>query len=421
MTDHRTPKFDFDATKEEYRLNWRETYKKMHAQCPVAYSDAHPEYGGTWVISDYDTVHMMSTDDETFEQRHDFPNGSTTFTGMALPPFEHRFIPMDIGYPEFKDYRRAIRQRFNLSTVRDQDARFRQIVNWCMDQHVEAGRMDVINDVAMKLVGLVIIELVGLPMEGWEDVCHAYHNAVAYTPGTPDGDKAYATIMRVSQQLREEFEDRKLNPRDDLLTDLAHAQIDGKPIDVDEAVDTCSLVLSGGSETTATLIAWSISWLAEHPEERHRLIGDDVLLDKACDEFLRWNPPNHVLCRNVTKDIEVNGIQFREGDRVQLSWAGANYDEKVFERPDEVIIDRFPNRHASFGFGGHRCLGLHHARGEFRAMMSEFLRRIPDYTVTSAVRYPKIDLSNGFFNMEIEFPPTPSENTPNPFEEATIA
>ncbi len=121
--------------------------------------------------------------------------------------------------------------------------------------------------------------------------------------------------------------------------------------------------------------------LDAHHELRQRLVDEPDLLIPATEEFLRFTSVNETLSRTVTKDVELGGQKLSRGDFLVLSWLSANFDEKVFERPDEVILDRAPNPHMAFGVGPHRCIGMHIARSLFEVMMREVLARIPDYVV----------------------------------------
>jgi cytochrome P450 len=167
------------------------------------------------------------------------------------------------------------------------------------------------------------------------------------------------------------------------------------------------LVIFGGVDTTTGLIGSALEWLARHPEERDRLREHPGLIPRATEEFLRYFSPVQALARTATRDCVVGGRQVRAGERLLLSWASANFDEDAFDRPDEVVLDRSPNRHQAFGVGIHRCLGSNYARVEFAVVLEEVLRRLPDYAIdgTAARRYPSIAVVNGWVTLPATFTP----------------
>jgi cytochrome P450 len=147
--------------------------------------------------------------------------------------------------------------------------------------------------------------------------------------------------------------------------------------------------------------------LGRNPDHRRRLAEDRDLLPFACEEFLRFYAPIPALSRTALEDVEVNGWRIRKGERVLLAYAGGNRDPEAFDEPDEVKLDRFPNKHVGFGAGMHRCLGSFLARMMWQVMIGEVLDRLPDYTlVEEGLRpYPSIGGVNGWINIPARFTP----------------
>ena len=136
-------------------------------------------------------------------------------------------------------------------------------------------------------------------------------------------------------------------------------------------------------------ISNTLLYLSEHPDVRQRLIDDPGLIPLAVEEFLRFEAPVHASSRTVTTDTEVGDQKISAGEKVYILWASANRDPDQFENPDEVILDRRPNRHLTFGVGGHRCLGAMLARMEMQIILEQVLRRIPDFYIDpDSVRHP---------------------------------
>ena len=181
--------------------------------------------------------------------------------------------------------------------------------------------------------------------------------------------------------MRETIAARRANPTDDIISYLVHQEVDGREIDDFEAFAMLELLLAGGVGTTASLVSQSLVWLARNTDVRQRLIDDPSLLDHAVEEFLRYFSPTQALARTVAKDTEFHGCPMKKGDRALLAWSSANRDEKLFENPDEIDIERWPNRHTAFGIGIHRCAGSHLGRYMSKTLISQVLERMPDYVV----------------------------------------
>ena len=185
----------------------------------------------------------------------------------------------------------------------------------------------------------------------------------------------------------------------------------------DELIGVLWNLIGGGLDTTTSLTSLSLYHLDAHHDLRRRLIEDAELLIPATEEFLRFTSVNETLSRTVTKDVELGGQQLKRGDFLILSWLSANFDEKVFDRPDEVILDRSPNPHMAFGVGSHRCIGMHIARSLFEVMMREVLTRIPEYVVDRpATRFYKGNPElAGVVTMPVTFPPGTPVGIDRPF------
>lgn len=210
--------------------------------------------------------------------------------------------------------------------------------------------------------------------------------------------------MWTIEQVAITVQQRKQEPRDDLISYLVHTPVDGpdgEPMGDGLVLENCVLMMAGGMDTTTGLLANAALYLHRNPDERRRLIDDPDLLPTAIEEFLRFYSPVQALARTVATDTTLHGEQLREGQRLLLSWASANRDETVFDRADEIVMDRKPNRHAAFGLGAHRCLGSHLARLQIGIVLGELLRRIPDYRILEdqAERYETIGIVNGWSTM----------------------
>ena len=185
--------------------------------------------------------------------------------------------------------------------------------------------------------------------------------------------------------------------------------VDDRPVTDDEVFAMVDLLLSGGVGTTASLVSNTVVWLYQNPAVRQDLIDHPEKMDRAIEEFLRFFSPTQGLARTVTTDVEFEGCPMKKGDRVLLSWASANRDPELFESPDELDIERWPNRHTAFGIGIHRCAGSHLGRAMARELLSQIINRMGDYVVDldALVPYPHQGTNNGWTSIPATFTPGP--------------
>jgi cytochrome P450 len=188
------------------------------------------------------------------------------------------------------------------------------------------------------------------------------------------GENIYAYFDRV-------LDERARQPREDLLSRLLEAEIDGDRLSRNELLDICFLMLLAGLDTVTATLGCSIAYLAANPEQRRRLLAGPELLDGAVEELLRWETPVTMVPRLLKADVEIGGVKLAAGQLVTLLLGAADVDAGEFPEPARVDFAREHNRHLAFGAGPHRCLGSHLARLELRLALEEWHRRIPDYAI----------------------------------------
>ena len=208
--------------------------------------------------------------------------------------------------------------------------------------------------------------------------------------------------------------DRKANPRDDLVSILVTAEVDGDRLNDEEILQESLLILIGGDETTRHVMTGGLELLIQNPDERRKLVADPTKIEVAVEEMLRLVSPIVNMNRTVTRDTVLHGEKLREGDRVLLLYPAGNRDERAFEDPDRFDAERWPNRHVAFGgYGVHHCLGASLARLELRILFEEVLRRMPDIELASDAplkRRPN-NFITGIEAMPVRFTPGAPEGT----------
>lgn len=384
----------FDHHDVEFMQDPLSSYSELREQCPVAHSDQH---GGFWVITTYDDLHEVYFDTDHF----------SSFV-VTIPNSGHgeRRFPLTMSDPpEHSLYRQIVQPYFTQQKMAEYEPEIRRRVGALIDAFIATGEADLFWDFARKLPASVIADILGTPYEDgvrFEDWAHRITQATATEP-----ESAALAYEEMTEYFVALLADREQAPRDDLVTLLVQASVDDRPLTEEERVMFCILIMMAGFDTTSSFIGSMLWWLAEHPDQRTRLVADPSLIPSAVDELLRCFPPGSP-ARVMKKDTELRGKQLREGDAVLLLTASANRDDTVFEDADEVVFDRKPNKHLGFGMGIHRCLGMHLARLESEVALQEVLRRLRDYELVPGTT---VEWSHGQIwgprNLPVTFTPTP--------------
>ena len=403
---------DFDQHSEEYRARYPDAGRELREQCPVAWSNRH---GGFWVVTGHEQLSAMSKRPDLLSNDHDPGGERNGYDGISIPArgsSRGGFLEMDP--PEQSEYRRVLNPYLSPAAVQRWEPLVADFTRACIDEVIESGRLDFVDDLANVVPAVLTMAMLGLPLADWIVYCEPTHMQVYTPPDSPNFDTMLELTMLMHRRLAEFVQLRKTEPRPGMITALLNARVMGEPLPDADVVGTVSLLIGGGFDTTTSLLAGSLDWLDDHVDDRHRLVEDPALLVTATEEFLRHFTPAQGGGRTVTQDCEIAGFTFSERDRVFLSYAMCNHDPAVFADPDEIVLDRFPNPHSAFGLGVHRCIGSNLARLGFKHMVREALRRMPDYRVDHAgrVQYESIGVINGYQHLPATFTPGRREGPP---------
>jgi cytochrome P450 len=291
-----------------------------------------------------------------------------------------------------------------------------QSVHWFLDQRIGDGQMDLVLDYASPVPAILTMRLMGLPYDNWQLYANLFHSVMALPVDSSEYAAAVAEVPAMMDGLLKFAASRRGDPRDDLTSFLVQFEFDGRRLDDAQLLDILWNLIGGGVDTTTSQTALSLWHLGTHPDLRQQLIDRPGLYGTATDEFLRYFSVNQQLSRTVTRDVVLGGQRLRRNDRVIISWLAANHDEHEFDRADEVVLDRAPNRHLAFGLGPHRCIGSHLARVMFEVMVKAVLDRIPDYRVDvdGVFEYLGNPSMTGLGKLPVTFTPGVSLETARP-------
>lgn len=370
---------DFDIFDPGYRTQPYPIWDDLRERCPVAHTDRH---GGAWMPTRYADVAAVAHDVEHFSSRQVGVTPMDPNTSAAVPD---GLPPIESDPPVHTWARRLILPWFSHRRVAELEPGTRELCSSLAARVASAGGGDAAADYAQHIPVRVVARVLGVPddmadtfVEWVRDVQEFAHDPERRTRGA-NGLIGYFSAL---------IEERTANPGDDLVSYLLQADIDGEPVPVTHVLGTAGLVLIAGIDTTWSALGSCLWHFATHPDDRHRFIADEDIRDSAIEELLRAYSPV-TMARIANDGAEIAGCPIPSGDRVLLNFAAANRDPDMFERPDEVLLDRGVNRHAAFGLGIHRCAGSNLARMELRVALEEWLAHIPDYELTdpSAVEW----------------------------------
>ncbi|MBW2229610.1 MAG: cytochrome P450 [Deltaproteobacteria bacterium] len=350
-------------------------YRQLRDEFPVNYSETL----GFWTLSRHADVAAALQRPDVFVSGRGIAVGLPESDGRSESQVP-LLIMMDGD--EHKQLRTLVSGSFAPRRVAGLEPAIRKVTQELLDDLVHREAPDLVRDFANPLPTIVIAELLGVPSEDRDQFKQWSNAIVQFDPAKPDGIHPAADrgpAVELAQYFTRILEERRKQPRDDLLSRLIATDVGGRKLTQGELIGFGFLLLVAGHETTTNLISNTLVQLDRDREARRRLIDDRALMPTAVEEFLRFDAPVQGLARTTTEAVELHGVTIPADEKVLLLFASANRDERKFPDPDRFDIGRTPNEHISFGFGKHYCLGSGLARLEARIAFDEILTRIPEY------------------------------------------
>ncbi len=383
-----------------------EQFTFLRREAPVFWHD--DPYGGFWALTKHADVVMANRDSKLF----------SSFARSPLYNVEDpesieqlRLMMLSLDPPDHTKLRLIVNRAFTPKRIKALQQSLVDRSRDIVDNIAEKGECDFVTEVACELPLQAIADLIGIPQEDRHKVFDWSNRLVgADDPefGLTPQDSANAAI-ELFMYAQELASDRRQHPRDDIVTNLISAQVDGEGLTDMEFNSFFMLLAVAGNETTRNAIAHSMLALMQHPDQRQLLLDDPSRLDTAIEEFLRWATPVMQFKRTATEDVVLRDQKIAAGDRVLMYYSSANRDEDVFADPFTFDIARDPNLHtlhAAFGGGGHHfCLGANLARAEMKTIFAELLARIPDMELAGEPSRLRSNFINGLKHLPVEFTP----------------
>jgi cytochrome P450 len=359
----------YDPYDRDTALDPHPLFRRLREEAPLYYNEQLDFYA----LSRFSDVERAHVNRETFISG----KGGTLQllkSDFELPPGTVIFEDP----PTHGIHRALLSRMFTPRRVAGLEGEIRQLCVSLLDPLVGAGRFDFIVDLGAIVPSRVIGMLVGIPEQ--DQLAVRDHFIRNHDPGNRDRHVLDGNIFA------DYIDWRADHPSEDIMTQLMYAEFedaDGttRRLTRQELLAYVNIVAAAGNDTTKRLIGWAAKVLADHPDQRRRLVEDRSLVPAAIEEILRFEPPPLQSCRFVSRDVEYYGHVVPEGSIMALLVCSANRDDRRFEDPDRFDIRRNPTQHFTFGFGAHYCLGQALARLEARVVLEEVLDRFPEWDI----------------------------------------
>jgi linalool 8-monooxygenase len=383
----------------------------LRANDPVHWNE---EAGGPgfWSVTRYADIVRVSTDPATFSSARANGGHRIFDEDLTNEAVETSMISMDP--PEHLEYRRMVMPGFTGPRMAAMEAGIRArgvaLIDRMITDWEKGGRkpVDFVEGFAAPFAIQTLAELFGVSMEDG-DKLFEWSNAIVAEEDPelrPAEDYASRMIVEMMQYSFKQREDRLQSPDSDLISMLAHSEVDGAPMSPGKFLATFMLLVVAGNETTRNSITGGLMALHEFPAELAKAQANPALLRNGAGEFVRWVSPVHHMRRTATKDVELGGKQIRKGDKVIVWYASGNRDESVYTEPFRFRIDRFEDpsvpKHLGFGTGQHVCLGQRLAELQIRIAFEELFTRLPGLKPVGQGRRVRSNFINGWKDLPVD-------------------
>jgi cholest-4-en-3-one 26-monooxygenase len=380
-----------------------ETFAHWRRTDPVHLTE-HPEGHTYWSVTSYDEVVAASRDGLKFSNER---GGVFMFEMEEEMLAQQNMLMLMMDPPRHTRYRLLVSRAFTPKNIRALEEYIDRTATEIVDNVVERGECDFVTDLAAELPLQVIAEMMGVPQPDRHLIFDWSNRMIGsedpeFAQEEGDAENAMTELFAYSHALVDE---RRKNPREDIITALTQAEMEGDVLSELE-IDLFFLLLAvAGNETTRNLTANGMAALFANPDELRRLQADpEGLLDSATEEMLRYASPVMYFRRTVTEDTVLGDKEMKVGDPVVLWYISANRDEKYFADGDAFRVDRSPNEHLAFGGRGpHFCLGANLARSEIKKLYRQVLTRLPNLELAGDISRLRSNFINGIKHMPVTF------------------
>ncbi len=367
----------------------QEVWARLRAEAPVALIEP-PDHEPFWAITKHADIMQIAAQPAKFSSAQGITLRRRA--SEAIPVASEMVVMLDP--PRHGPMRGVISRRFTPRAVRTQREDIERIALETLDVAApvgSAGMLDFVESIAAPFPLAVVAWTLGVPPEDWPLLFRWTNEVIGKDdpeyrrPGESPADTIMRARIEVHVYFQRLIDQRRNEPREDLVTALVQGEIGGAPLTDEQLVSYCELLVEAGNETTRNAISGGLLAFSEFPGEWDRLKANPDLLPGAVEEILRWVTPISHFTRVATEDYELRGKTIRAGEQVALYFGSANRDEDVFDDPFAFRVDRSPNNHLAFGFGEHFCMGAHVARVELETIFRHLLARLESFEVSGPI------------------------------------
>ncbi len=389
-----------------------EMFELLRREDPVHWQD-EDDGRGFWAVTRHDDITAVAKDWRTFSSER----GGSSLQDLEPEELEARKSMLDMDPPPHNKLRAIVNRDFTPRAVRTFTERITELFDSVLSEALEKREVDFVAEVAAALPMRVFAEMLGVPQSDHRMLVELGDRMLGQDDPEyrvdPEVEKANRHLPFSNPAAMEMFEygrkladERRRNPRDDIVTKLVEAEVDGRPLSEHEYDVYFLLLAVAGNETTRHSISQGVLALIDYPDQLQRLRDEPGLAPSAADEILRWATPVHHFRRTATADTELRGKRIRENDKLATWYISGNFDELVFERPYEFDVGREPNPQMTFGPGGpHFCTGAHLARLEIEIVFTTLVERVASFELTGPAERLESNSFNGIKRMPVRLTP----------------
>ena len=364
------------------------TYERLRASCPVAHTDDFlADDGGLTVLTRYDDVRMAGVDWKTY---------TSEVVGVSSFPMglqrDYQLLPIEVDPPVHSRYRSLIAPPFRAEHIEALRPRLLQLIEGLIDEILERGESDLVADLVVPLSTGALGAFMQLPREDqprWAAWGYRLFNAEA------EPEDARAATREMEAYMDGVIDAHEADGSSEFFRLLIESEVDGQRLTRSEIRRLGMMIIAtAGHETSASAMSMALYYLAGNRRALSALREDPELMPTALEEMLRWTSPVQMFGRNTTRDVELHGTTIPKGAAVAVAYGSANFDPEMFPEPDEVRLDRTPNRHLTFGVGPHFCVGAPIARLEMELLLSVLAQRVERIDISdedALVWNPRVD------------------------------
>jgi cytochrome P450 len=396
-----------DAFVEEVPL-W--AFRELRERDPVHWQPEPSPNHGFWAITRFHDIEDVLRDTRSFSSAH-----GITLEEQTEEEVEARRSMIDMDPPNHSRLRRLVSKLFTRSAVAQYEGFVREQARLVLDKGLQ-GEFDFVEEISRELPIRVLARIMGVPDRdlpmcvelGDAMIAQAdpeYSRAVIDKEDTseyrllPFRSPAAVELMAYGHDLAEQ---RRSDPRDDLVTKLVQSEVDGERLTKAQFDNFFCLLIVAGNETTRHAITHGTKALVDHPDQWQRLRDDPGLIPLAAEEILRYGSPTMHFRRTAMQDLQIHDTAIRRGDKVVVWFVSGNYDDEIFPDAERFDVGRDPNPHMAFGSGGpHVCLGAHLARLEVRVMFEEMVPRLKSLEIAGPIERLRSNFINGIKHMPV--------------------